>query len=177
MRKGELRGGFTLAETALAMTVLMIALMSLSAATLRMHSLRRQNRERTVAMNTARSVADSIHSFAQETLEVNPTGWAKIVTDALQPGASIGTTFDIEELTPQVNAQVIGNIQVITNEQTTDAALGVGIGMPRDLDGDGAVNNIDVSTTARLLPVVLTVSWQGVSGAQTLRHPFYLMGY
>jgi len=159
------------------MTILMVALMSLSAATLRMHSLRRQNRERTIAMNVARSVADDVQSFSREALESDPNGWAKAVTDALQPGGAIGVTFDAEELNPVGNAQQVGTIQVVTNELTTNAALGLDIGMPRDLDGDGLTSNNDVSTTARLLPVIVTVDWTGVSGQQTFRHPFFVMGY
>lgn len=58
-----------------------------------------------------------------------------------------------------------GAIFVHTNELEVDAALG----LPRDLDGDGAVTNPDVSAAAALLPVEVVVTWQGRAGTRTLR--------
>src|SRR5262245_18086174 len=49
------RRGFTLVELAIAMSMLMIGMVSAASATMRMHHLRKQNRERIVAQNALRS--------------------------------------------------------------------------------------------------------------------------
>ena len=166
-------GGFTLIEITMAMIILVIALMSLSGSTMRSHTLRRQNRERAMAHNAVRSVSERIHSFATRQTELSPTTWASDVTAALANGGVIGTSF----LVPGLGQNAQGTIRVVTDETLTDANLEVAVGMPRDLDGNGMVTDTDVSNTARILPVVVTISWDGISGSTELRHPFYVMGY
>lgn len=41
-------------------------------------------------------------------------------------------------------------------------------GLPRDLDGDGAIDGADKRAAFRLLPVVLELDWEGPSGPQHL---------
>ena len=53
----------------------------------------------------------------------------------------------------------------------------VAVGMSRDLNGDGDNNDLDVSGDAVLLPFVITAQWRGITGTQTYRHAFYVMGY
>ena len=67
--------------------------------------------------------------------------------------------------------------RIVTDETLTDAQLGVDIGMPRDLNGDGDAADADVVGTARLHPVIVSVTWRGPNGTQTLRQPFYVIGY
>jgi hypothetical protein len=38
-----------------------------------------------------------------------------------------------------------GSIRIVTDETATDAALGMELGMPRDLNGDGDAADTDVS--------------------------------
>jgi len=42
------------------------------------------------------------------------------------------------------------------------------MGMPRDLDGDGDVEVVDVSGNYRLLPVVVRLRWRGFSGERSM---------
>jgi hypothetical protein len=163
-------------EIALALTVLLVALMAMSASTLRMHSLRRQNRERTVAHNAIRAISEKLQSVSRHALD-NPAGWAQEMLAAVAPGGSLGNTFAVEELSPQEGAAFIGSITVITNETTTDADLGLSFGMPRDLDGDGVVGNANVGNAARILPIVVRTRWRGAQGDQEIVHPFYVVGY
>ena len=71
----------------------------------------------------------------------------------------------------------VGSVQVVTDEALTDAQLGFELGMPRDLDGDGQADNGDVTTGARILPVIVRTRWKGVSGEVFMAHPFYVIGY
>jgi len=158
------------------MTVLVVALMSMSAATLRMHSLRRVNRERALAMNAVRSVVDRIQATSEQVAESNPYTWSSTLIGALSAGGSVGDTFVVGELNEQVQGTPVGTIEVVVDETATDSGLGLAMGMPRDLDGDGLAADPDVSATAVVLPVVVTVSWRGVNGDSELRHPVYVTG-
>jgi prepilin-type N-terminal cleavage/methylation domain-containing protein len=73
------------------------------------------------------------------------------LTSAEMPGFS--TTVRIEF--PDSDGQLYENI--------TDAAWA----MPRDLNGDDAVGAGAVTTTYKLLPVRVVVSWHGIRGAKT----------
>lgn len=170
------RGGFTLMELALAMTILLIALLSVSASTLRSHTLRRHNREHTVAHNALRAYAEQIHSASVEA-STTPGTWGQALYALYGPGGSVGTQFDVPELDRASPGVPVGSIRLVTDETLSDADLGVNIGMPRDLDGDGAVSETDVTASAKLLPMILSVEWTGVSGVQRIDVPFYVMGY
>ena len=163
-------------EVTLALSVLLVALVAMSSSTMRMHSLRRQNREQNVAQNAVRTVGEELQSLSRSCVDA-PGGWSTNFLAGVAPGGSVGPTFEAPELTPRDGQPTVGRITVVTDETATDAELGFDLGMPRDLDGDGVVGNTNVSATARILPVVLELSWQGSSGDQRLLHPFYVMGY
>ena len=171
------RSGFTLVEVALAVTILLVALMAMSASTLRMNSLRRQNRERSVAQNMVRVISENIHSVSEAAILDDPTRWSEAIIDALSPGGELGNTFNVTELAPQDGQATVGTIQVVIDETQSDLALGFEMGMPRDLNGDGDANDNDVTANARILPVIVTARWNGVTGDVTITHPFYVIGY
>lgn len=171
------RAGFTLMEVSLAIAILVVALLAMSASTLRTHSLRRQSRERAVAQNAVRTIEESIQAISNRLLHEDPEEWGAKLVEALQPGGELGDTFPVPELTRLAGAPAVGSIQVVTDETQTDAGLGMEVGMPRDLNGDGDAIDDDVVDTARLLPVILTTRWTGVSGESVVRHPFYVIRY
>ncbi|MDF1797658.1 MAG: hypothetical protein P1V81_00650 [Planctomycetota bacterium] len=161
---------------ALATVTLMVGIMSISAATLRMHHLSRQNRERTLAHNAVHAVAERINS-ASAVAALAPSSWTTTVMDAYGPGGTVGNTFDVLGLTASEGHAQVGSIVIITDETKTDAELGVIMGMPRDLNGDGDANDTDVTGDARMLGVIITADWRGEGSAVTLNHPLYIMGY
>ena len=173
-------GGFTLVEVALAVTILIVALMAMSASTLRMNSLRRQNRERAVAQNMIRIISENIHAISERNLrdaEGTAQTWSELMVASLSPGGELGDTFNINELNVQEGNASVGTIQVVIDETQTDAAMGFELGMPRDLNGDNDSADNDVTIGARILPVVVTARWNGVTGDVQIRHPFYIIGY
>ena len=171
------RGGFTLVEISLAMTVLLVALMAMSASTIRTHALRRQNHERAMAQNAIRQISEEIHALADELQAPGAGSWSSDFIAGLSPGGSLGNTFAIGELNAQVGAASVGTITVVLNEAISDDELGVEFGMPRDLDSDGQADNADVTGTALILPIIITARWHGVSGDVEIKHPFYVIGY
>lgn len=175
--EGAPRGGFTLIELCIAISLLMIGMVSVISATTRMHSLRRQNRERTLSQNAIRSVAERIHAQSYRFSD-SPDTWSQDLIGVFGPGGSVGNTFPVRGLNIVPGDATVGTLQIITDETVTDDTLGVQVGMPRDLDGDGAATNIDVANNARVLPVLITLRWRSQSGGViTQRHAFYVMGY
>lgn len=170
------RGAFTLIELAIATSILMIGIVSVLSASSQMHSLRRSNRDRTLAQNAVRSMAERMHAAAHGFSD-QPGTWGQELLETYGPGGSFGTTFAVEGLTPVEGAESVGGLEIFSDETLTDAELRAGLGMPRDLNGDGDDDDGDVSLGARLLPVVLTLRWRGENGVQEMRHGFYLMGY
>lgn len=170
------RGAFTLIELAIATSILMIGIVSVLSATSRMHSLRISNRERTLAQNAVRSMSERMHASAHGFSD-DPGTWAEELFSTYGPGGSYGNTFAVEGLTMIEGTEGVGTIAIGSDETATDAQLAAQLGMPRDLNGDGDASDTDVSSGARLLPVVLTLRWRGERGVLQLRHGFYLMGY
>ena len=173
---GQGRTGFSLVELAIAISILLIGMVSVITATSQMHSLRRQNRERTLAQNGVRSVAERMQSRSYQLVQDDPDAWATTLIAEFGAG-SPGEEFAIQELNVVLGENAVGTVRLVTDERLDDAALLVRVGMPRDLNGDGDANDADVTGDAVLLPVVLTAQWRGITGTQTYRHGFYLMGY
>jgi len=170
------KAGFTVLEMALATVTLMVGIMSISAATLRMHQLSRQNREKALAYNAVHGVAERINS-ASAIAAMNPETWVETVVEAYGLGGVVGAEFDVLGLTPSDGANSVGTIQLITDETLTDADLGTVMGMPRDLNGDGDALDTDVSANANMLPVLVTAKWRNKGIDSFMKHPLYIMGY
>lgn len=168
--------GFTLIELAIATSILMIGIVSVLSASSQMHSLRQVNRERTLAQNAVRSISERIHAASQGFSD-DPTTWCDQLVALYGPGGSSGDTFEVTGLARADEDEPVGRIAIHTDERLTDAEIGRDLGMPRDLNGDGDTTDADVSATARILPVTITLRWRGENGQQVLRHGFYVMGY
>lgn len=48
------------------------------------------------------------------------------------------------------------------------------LGLPMDLNGDGAASTPDVSSSYLLLPIKIEISWTGRRDPQTRKHYFFL---
>jgi hypothetical protein len=141
-----------------------------------MHSLRRTTRERTLAQNAVRSISERIHA-ASEGFADEPERWAADLLATYGAGGSAGEHFDVLGLAEVAEGQRVGTITFGTDETVSDQDFGRELGLPRDLNGDGDATDTDVSASARILPVTLTLRWTGENGVQVLRHGFYVMGY
>ncbi|MFT5286788.1 MAG: prepilin-type N-terminal cleavage/methylation domain-containing protein [Planctomycetota bacterium] len=171
------RSGFTLVELSFAMVIMVVALVSVSAATLQSHSLRRTNRERVLANNAVRSIAERIHSLSYRTIEQSPDDWVQEIVDTYGPGGTVGNTFNVDELNPPLGAATVGAITIITDETTTDADVSANLGLPRDLNGDLDATDTDVTGDARLLPIVITLNYRSGAGTSSITHAFFAVGF
>lgn len=160
--------GLTLIELSIAIVILIVALSGMAASMASGLTLNQVNRETALAQEAARD--------ALEGLLETPVGniWANF--NALSPNNG----FAVAGLQPQAGdpdglvGQFVfpdaldgaGGIDLLEN--TNDA----GLGMPRDLNGDGLVNfGVDVGAPGPsqyvLLPVRVVIQWRGASGNRT----------
>lgn len=170
------RGAFTLIEVVVAMAVFLAGMATLTLLAVQTSNLRRSTEERRVARNALGAIvqqARAISLFSQ----ADAGGWAQAVIGAYQPGGNPGTDAAVKGLDPVDGAAAVAVVQVITDETLSDEQLGVILGMPRDLDGDGLATSGDVSATALLLPVVVTLQWTGASGENSIVQGLYIQSY
>ncbi len=78
-----------------------------------------------------------------------------------------GTAFAVDEINGT------GTVTIFVSEVASGSDA-VELGLPRDLDGDGAATSSDVSANYTLLPIKLQVTWIAMDGVQTRSHYFYL---
>jgi hypothetical protein len=147
----------TLLEVHLAIGVLAVILMVLVSTTASTERLRRFTEEK----ETARE------ALQEQVAHFRSLGLSGVVAEFAEAEAGTTRTFAVPGLDRQ--GEPSGQVTIVTDETTTDAELGLEIGMPRDLDGDGLATNPDVSESATVLPVIVTVTWRGVAGRRTLQ--------
>ena len=170
------RSGFTLVELVVATTFLLIGLLAISSTTWRVHALRSHTTEHRIANNRMRLVVEHVRSLSAQARQ-DPDTWTATVVGALSAGGNPGSAFDAPGLTAPDGAARVGSIQIVTDETATDADLGEQLGMPRDLDGDDIADDVDVSATAKLLPVILRIQWTGKSGTREITHSMHVLGF
>lgn len=169
------RGGFTLLEVMFAAAVLAIAISGSAGAMLSAMQLDRVNRERSLALQSARRVIEQAQDvdFAEVFAAYNSVaGDDPVAMVAL--GTVPGASFACNGLTVQNNDPdgVSGEIlfpTVLTagvlelREDSVDAALG----MPMDLNMDGVIDALDHSGDYLILPMRVRLSWTGVTGERS----------
>ncbi|MCP5021305.1 MAG: hypothetical protein GY930_05975 [bacterium] len=172
-RRTNKRNGFSPVEFIVAICVLTTGLLALYSTSVVAHSLDHASEARSNAAYAMQRVIERTKALSAQ-WEENQVGWSNVVTTALLPGGSIGVTFDVEGLDPWLGAASIGMVRILTDETLTDAELGIALGMPRDLNGDGDAVDIDVTDDATLLPIIVRARWSGAGGNREATQAFYL---
>ena len=161
------RDGFSLFEVMIAMAIIALAFLALMTALTTGMREDVVTKEQLLAMQSARATVEVMRNttFSEIYKRYN-----SVTTDDPSTGSSPGSTFTITGLTPATGYATVGRIEFpeIANalrEDVTDTELG----MPRDLDGNGAVGATSVSTTYRLLPVRIVIQWKVPNGSSTVK--------
>ena len=137
-------GGFTLLEVMVAISVLTIAFLGFGSFFVVNSNTFDRIREEAMVTYAMRQMAEMIRGA---------------------PFARIWTAYEDYSFTvPEINAS--GKVTCFTNEkdESVDAKR---LGLPRDLNGDGAATSTDVSASYVLLPLKIEVTWTGNMGAQS----------
>jgi hypothetical protein len=155
----------------IAVLVLVMALTAFTRSLTGTVQLSRSNRESSLAMEGARRAIEELYAadFAQVYALYNENPADDPPSGAPGPGFAVAAlapqSGDADGLVGEVRFPTAGSGPGLElREDGADAALG----MPRDLDGDLAIDGADHAGDYRFLPVEVTVRWQGRSGAKQL---------
>lgn len=159
------REGFSLVEVLITMVVLAVGLGAALSSFLGSSALSRSSRQRDTALDAAHSVLEMI--------EAERFDWAFATFDADgadDPSAfAIPAAFSVEGLDPLPGDPdgLVGEVLfpgdgVELREDVVDKELG----MPRDLNGDGAIDALNHAADYIVLPVRVRVVWKGETGEQ-----------
>jgi len=155
-------GGYMLVELMLTMIVLLIGLGAAVSSLRQTTSLGETNRERALALDAAESVVAMIEG------EVFSEAFASFNANLLDdPVFAPGNSFSVRGLTPRANDPdgMVGEVFFPGNGfQLREDFVDRELGMPRDLNGDGAIDTLTHAADYKILPVRVRVVWRGVQG-------------
>jgi type II secretory pathway pseudopilin PulG len=143
--------GFTVLEAAVSLTLLAVALLSLWGTLIYCSRSNVAAEQRMKALNAAQAKIEELKSQPFESL-INEFG----------PSGTTGATFAVPTI-DESESVASGRIAFFIDE--TDS-YGEPLGFPLDLNGDGDTEDTEVSQGFELLPVRVTVRWEGVLGEQ-----------
>lgn len=161
------RAGFTIVETAVATTLLVIGVLGYVAAVTTGDRLMLHNREARRAYTAAQTV------FAEMQARSIATVFQSYNDDTSDdPAHAPGSTFTANGVGSCMGSASAGagsvrfpsNDGLTLRENMVDAALG----MPRDLDGDGVISSAPLTGTPLILPVEVRVAWDSSGGPRTI---------
>lgn len=156
--------GFTFVELAVGITVLVVALGSLTATMISSSALARTNKQTTFAFEAGRSMVEELRAadFATLFATYNSTtgnGGFAVADLAALVGDADGLPGRI--IFPEV---IGGGGLAELREDLVDPDLG----MPRDLNSDGATDAADHANDHDLLPVRVVVEWTSSTGPRSV---------
>jgi prepilin-type N-terminal cleavage/methylation domain-containing protein len=165
------RSGFSLVEVLIAVLVLVMALSAFIRSLVGTVQLGRSNRESALAMEGARRAIEGL--YAADFDEVYALYNSNAADDP--PGDAPGPSFEVAALEPLASDAdgMVGEVRFPTvgsgaGLKLREDVVDVGLGMPRDLNGDAAIDGLDHAGDYSFLPVEVAVRWQGRSGAKEI---------
>lgn len=159
------RQGLTLIELTIATVILTVCCGMLTSTITGTMTHNRVRRERQVAVEAARAVLEDMHNVdfydVFWTFNQDPTD------DEGGPGTARGAHFAVDGLTP-LDDDADGMVGEIVLPSTTaelfENADWPSLGLPRDLNGDLSIDELDHSNDYILLPVQVRLRWNGIGG-------------
>ena len=161
--------GITLVEATIAIAILAggaITAMSVIVSALRLDAT---NRETKAAFDAARAQIERLRAEPFDRIPVMFD--ANAANDPDGNGTAPGNVFAVESLRPSATgAAGAGQVLLpVTNTGSIRENLTIPeLGMPRDLNGDNAVDSADHTADAIALPVLVRVRWTGAAGSREI---------
>jgi len=164
-----LRAGFSIVEVMIVLTLLTVGIGMFAGTLGSVMGLGPSLRESARAVESARSVIEGMRAQPFEQV------WALYNTDPADDPGGAGTApgagFAVQGLAPVpgdadglVGSVIFPEIGGELREDSPDSKLG----MPRDLDLDGAVDAGNHAADYRVLPVLVRVEWKGKGPARSI---------
>lgn len=172
--RGE-RAGFGLLEILVAVTIFVVALGALTSSLVTSTSLVHGNRANALALDAAQSALARLRATEFSEVFVRYNADASDDPDSESPGPGFAVAGleavdgDPDGLPGRIEFPGDG-VQLLENVVDT------GLGMPRDLDGDGDQSGASDPMGYTILPVRIVVDWQGQGGVQHLEFVTALHG-
>ena len=143
--------GFTVLEATVSLTLFAVALLSLWGTLIYCSRSNVAAEQRMRALNAAQAKIEEMKAIPFEDLviEFGPTG-------------NTGDTFPVPSIDGDLS-KASGRIALFVDETDSHGEL---LGFPLDLNGDGDADDLDVTDAFQLLPVRITVRWDGILGEQ-----------
>ena len=168
-----LRAGFSVVEVCVAACVLAISLSGMVAALVTSLSLNRVNSETAAAQQAARARLEALQGVPfGEVFAVHNDSTAD---DGGLTVAARGSAFDVAGFTPaagdadgRCGEVIFPAVRVGAALELREDVVDAALGMPRDLNGDGAIDALDHAADYVLLPVRIRVAWRGASGERQM---------
>lgn len=165
------RAGFSLVDVCLSMALLVVALGVLIGSTFSALELDRSNASLALANQALRGLSEEMQAMPiDEVLDayVMLEGEQDSIRDTKLARLTMREKLLADDAghLPVARATFPLDADGRTLREDLDAPE---LGLPRDLDGDGAIDADDHRADFRILPVVLELEWVSPSGPQTLR--------
>lgn len=170
--RSRFSGGFTFLELTVVMTILLSALLIFSSTVSGVAKQRNVNRETSLAVDAARNLLETLRS--EDFAEVYALYNADPSDDPAGAGTAPGNRFAVFGLSeaPDSPDGLEGEVVFPTAidpvdglELREDIELRA-LGLPRDLSGDGRVDDQDHSGSYFILPVQVRLRWKGTTGVR-----------
>lgn len=158
----------TLMELMVVLTILTVALSLFSRTLVLSSRLDPVNRETVIAAEGARSMLETIRNTSFE--EIARTYNLAAGDDPDGAGTAQGQRFAVANLDPRAGQQFVGTVLMPFNEagELREDYVDEMLGMPRDLNGDGAIDSQNHIDDAIILPIGVRLDWSGAIGDRTL---------
>ena len=167
MRGGE--SGFTLIEVLMAGSFLALAACGMSAVLAGSMSMAAVNKETAQARTAAQRMLEELQNVP--TSDIFATFNNIVEDDPLGQSTAPGSLFAIKTKPAAIQvSNMTGEIFFPEAPQTGELREDLRdetLGMPRDLNGDGEIDNLDHAKDYLFLPVRIRISWDGLAGHRT----------
>lgn len=164
--------GFSLVELAISVAILTVAISGIAGSILSAHALNRVNEESALAQEAVQRVIEEMRArpFAEAFAAYN----GSVADDGALGAPAAGSGFAVpgldlrrEDADGLVGRVVFPSVLAGGAEELREDVEDEALGMPRDLDADGAVDAADHAGDYAVLPVRVLVEWRGVRGDRT----------
>lgn len=168
-RRVPRRAGFSLVDVCVAIAILAIAMGTLIGTVFYALRLEEANEETAAASQLARTLLERIDTLPFEQIysayNLNPA-------DDPDPGVDHLALLHGDDPLQVLGRKGGAAISVVfpgdEGKELREDVDNPALGLPRDLNGDGAVDKQDHSGDYTLLPVTLRLAWDGAAGPRTL---------
>ena len=160
------RAGWSLLELVIALSVMLVAFGGVTAAALRASSQKQEASQALIATDQALEIVSELQSVPLD--EVFARYNADPLDDPKGEGTAPGAEFRVLGLQgAEGHADGLGRIEFPGNGPLLlESVKDPGLGMPRDLNGDGDAEDATLDYT--VLPVRVRVTWRGPSGPREI---------